>query len=545
MSNNNDKYMIKELSFDVMIDELNKTSPLQMSKKLIEYELYDQKDSIEVLNQIYKDFDDKNNVIDSLVSPMLLNVADGLIKHPKLEGTFRKTNITPSVLVNDVNSFTYSEEFRKQFNGDFYLKQAEKSHYGKFLRNFFYDIKSRTLTRKDKGLTKNEISGKDMDHVNPINHIRKKYKNNPFLYRDDLAQIIGLKENEQYEDPKLNRSKGDKTWSEYIKNAPKDEKGNILDGKGKILLTVEGQVQKLKLEEESTKAQNKEATLLMAKNIGLVAFGDLIILILKPIWFEIKDMIQNGVISGFELQTNDKIEAFILRIKRAFNYIKLNVIPVLENNIKGVFENFIGVFLSSLIDSFKGIFQKIFQIICDGFIAIKEAFKIMMKPDISASQKADAITKIIASAVVPILVFAFEESIFGFLNGTPFDFLKDVASIILSGFATTLVIWFLDQIDIFSVKDEKRMMRIKEIFELRVETIKKNTDIFESASLETLAKQKLQFKKISENMNKAIKDKLNVNDSIYQMADFMQIDLKVKSTNDFLHLLNTNEKLVI
>ena len=75
-----------------------------------------------------------------------------------------------------------------------------------------------------------------------------------------------------------------------------------------------------------------------------------------------------------------------------------------------------------------------------------------------------------------------------------------------------------------------------DIFELRIEAIKKNSDIFEKASLEALAKQKLQFRKIADNTSHAIDNNLPVNETVYQMADFMNIDLKVKSTDDFLHL---------
>lgn len=578
---NNKKYTIKELSFDVMLNDLNNTSPLQMSKKLIEYELYDQQDSIEVLNMVYEEFERKDNIIDNLVNPILLSLADGLVKHPKLNGTFRKTNVTPSRLVNEVNAFTYEQHSEKDIDNDVFLTQAEKSHYGKFQRGNFYDTKKRSVTEKEKGIIRDEtiiyenkngkikskttatiideitgeeldltragakqkgIRSADMDHVNPINSIRKKYKNNPYLYRDDLEKIVGLSENETYINTDLNGGthygKGDKTWSEYINNSSKDSEGNIIED-GKIMLTPEQQQKALELEEKATKAQNLEASKAMAKNIGLKGLGDIIILVLKPIWFEIKDMFKNGVLHGF--QTDDKIEAFLLRLKRVGKFIKNNVLNTLGDALKDVIGNFIPMIISSIANIFIGIFKKIIQIISDGFMAIKEAFKIIMKPsnEISPAQKADAITKIIVSAIVPILTFSFEETL------SKIPLIGDVATIILSGLATTLVVWILDQIDIFSVKDEKRMMRIKEIFELRIEAIKNNTDIFEKTSLETLAKQKLQFKKITNTMNRAIEDNLPVNNSIYEIANFMHIDLKVKSTNDFLDLLNNNEKLVI
>lgn len=560
---NNEKYTIKELSFDEMLNDLSNTSPLMMSKKLIEYELYDQQDSLDILNSIFQEYESRDNIIDNLVNPMLLSLADGLVKHPKLNGTFRKTDITPSKLVKEVNTFTYEQHSTKDIDNNVFLTQAEKTYYnneklgvdkdGKkynknYHRNEIYDIKSRNKTREEKGLEKDEVIGKDMDHVNPINHLRQKYQNNPYLYRDDIAELVGMSENEEYINSSLNRSKGDKTWSEYIASRPKNENGDIVDNKGNILLTKNEQEQKIKLQEETTRAQNIESAKMMTKNIGLKGLGDIIILLLKPIWFEIKDMFKNGILYGFD--TNDKIEAFLLRLKRVTKFINDNILNTLGDTLKDVLGNFIPMLISSLAKIVPEMFNKITQVISDGFMAIKEAFKIMMKPDseVSQAQKADAITKIIASAVVPILIFSFEETVLTslkFLDKTPLEFLKDVAMIILSGLATTLVVWLLDQIDLFSVKGEKRLARVKEIFELRIETIKKNTDIFEKTSIEILAKQKLQFKNIIANMNVAIDNNQNINQSVYELANFMQIDLKVKSTDEFLNLISNSKNLII
>ena len=560
---NNEKYTIKELSFDEMLNDLSNTSPLMMSKKLIEYELYDQQDSLDILNSIFQEYESRDNIIDNLVNPMLLSLADGLVKHPKLNGTFRKTDITPSKLVKEVNTFTYEQHSTKDIDNNVFLTQAEKTYYnneklgvhkdGKkynknYHRNEIYDIKTRNKTREEKGLEKDEVIGKDMDHVNPINHLRQKYQNNPYLYRDDIAELVGMSENEEYINSSLNRSKGDKTWSEYIASRPKNENGDILDNKGNILLTKNEQEQKIKLQEETTRAQNIESAKMMTKNIGLKGLGDIIILLLKPIWFEIKDMFKNGILYGFD--TNDKIEAFLLRLKRVTKFINDNILNTLGDTLKDVLGNFIPMLISSLAKIVPEMFNKITQVISDGFMAIKEAFKIMMKPDseVSQAQKADAITKIIASAVVPILIFSFVETgltCLKFLDKTPLEFLKDVAMIILSGLATTLVVWLLDQIDLFSVKGEKRLARVKEIFELRIETIKKNTDIFEKTSIEILAKQKLQFKNIIANMNVAIDNNQNINQSVYELANFMQIDLKVKSTDEFLNLISNSKNLII
>ncbi len=545
--------------------DLKGVSPLEMSKVLINYELADQHSSLEVLEKIYDEFESKTNIIDSLVNPMLLSIADGLVKHPKLNGTFRKTNITPSRLVKEVNAFHYEEDTQRLPDEDYFLTQAQKSHYSTETRDKFYDTKSRTTTEKEQGIIRDEtitytdtngevkskktatiqdyitgedldltkqgaqqkgIKSADMDHVNPINDIRKRYKNNPFLYRDDLEELVGLPENESYVNSSLNQSKGDMSWSEYIKKNPE-------------ALSKKEQKKALKLEADAKKAQEKKATELMAKNAGLKGLGDIIILLLKPLWYELKDMFANGVTSGFN--TEDKIEAFILRMKRMVGYVKTNVLPTLGDSLKDIISTFIGVLVNSIIGAFTGIFKKIVQIISDGFIAIKNAFEIMMKPssEMSSAQKADAITKIIATAIVPILTFAFEDAL------SKIPVIGDIATIIVSGIATTLVVWVLDEIDLFSVKDEKRLARVKEIFALRIEAIKQNTDIFEKQSLEILAKQKMQFEMIASRLSQGIEKNEDVNSYVMQMADFMQVDLEIKSTNDFMELLRNNEKVVI
>ena len=148
---------------------------------------------------------------------------------------------------------------------------------------------------------------------------------------------------------------------------------------------------------------------------------------------------------------------------------------------------FLNLLLNGIVNAFVGLLKKILQVIMEGFTAIVESIKIMMKPanEVSPAQKADAITKLLATTVITFLGTYFEQSILGFMNGTPLEFLKDIIIMMLTGIASTLVVWLLDQMDLFSVKGEKRLARVKEIFELRIETIKKNTDIFEKTSIES------------------------------------------------------------
>ena len=63
----------------------------------------------------------------------------------------------------------------------------------------------------------------------------------------------------------------------------------------------------------------------------------------------------------------------------------------------------------------------------------------------------------------------------------------------LSGIASTLFMLLLDQIDLFSVKAEKRRQRIEEIFDERIQDIKNATQTFNTAAIEALQTQKQQF----------------------------------------------------
>lgn len=106
-----DKDKQPELTTESIIKKLDNASPLQVSKVLIDIELYDQQSSIDVLNGIYDDFDSGAGVVDELVTPIFYNIIDASFQHPKLNKLFQpeKHNLTPSKVLNDVKSFDYNQ----------------------------------------------------------------------------------------------------------------------------------------------------------------------------------------------------------------------------------------------------------------------------------------------------------------------------------------------------------------------------------------------------------------------------------------------------
>ncbi len=144
-----------------------------------------------------------------------------------------------------------------------------------------------------------------------------------------------------------------------------------------------------------------------------------------------------------------------------------------------------------------------------------------------------------------MVVEHFENQLLGFISGTPLEPLKDILSIVVSGILSSIVVYLIDKMDLFSLDAKKRTQRIQQIFAMRVQQLKENTDAFEEASITKIAQDRLKFRTVSENMAKSIAANEDVNESVYKMADFMKIDLKIKSTDHFMDLLNKAEPLVV
>lgn len=410
------------------------------------------------------------------------------------------------------------------------------------------------------------------DHNLPLKHLFDEYKSSKALSVSDLREAAGSADNFDIISQKVNKIKLDSSWSELkhkrdsLKAKPKltvAEKqtldsleshvnqatwDNALAREAEARSAVESHLnQKVvgKLISDPKLVKNAAADAGKRAKDDLVdsGVGELIILVVKTVSFELKDMFQNGITHGTGCSSST--EAFGVRMRRALKYISNNLLNISLGSLKDAAANFVKYLLNAIVEMFVGILKKALKVITEGFNAILASIKILMGES-SAAEKADSITKLLAATVVTYIGFAFEESVLGFINKLPFgDVLSDAVMVILTGIASTVVVWLLDKMDLFSVQDEKRAARVKEIFDMRIRQIKENTDAFETAALQTLTNNKLRFRQISESMSQAIENDNNVNSSVYAMAEFMQIELKISTTDDFMHLLDSQEPLVV
>ena len=430
--------------------------------------------------------------------------------------------------------------------------------------------------KKENGLnySKSEIN---VDHQVPLKHAFDEYGQSKAITIEDLKTALNQDANFKNISGKLNTSKGKKSWSEY-KQWVENKRSRLEDKKKNGTLSAKEQQElkdlptdttlknAIKAEKEAKSAIESELNKSVVKNftkdtklgkeltkeaygqakdeLKQKGIGELIILIIKPIFFELSDTFKNGVLHG--LDTDSKLEAIGLRFQRAYRYVLGNIHHIGFDVIKDALKNFIKYLINAIINMFVGMLKKALKIITEGFSAIIQSVKILMS-DSTPAQKADAITKLLATTVVTYVSFAFEEAIAPYVEMIPVigEYLKDAAGILVSGIGSTVVVWLLDQADIFSTKAELRTKRVKEVFELRIQQIKENTDVFEQASIEKLAKDRLQFRFLSEQLAKSIEDNQDVNSDVEEIADFMKIDLKIKSNDDFMTLLENNKTLEI
>ncbi|MBB1441297.1 DNA repair protein, partial [Shewanella sp. SG41-4] len=109
MMDKNKGYQIPELSSEDIVNRLEGCSPLQASKVLLDVELHDQRDSLEVLNEIETAMrNQKVGIGEALIQPILLSVCDGLISHPKL--ALSKKGLTSTRLVSELQAFSYDSK---------------------------------------------------------------------------------------------------------------------------------------------------------------------------------------------------------------------------------------------------------------------------------------------------------------------------------------------------------------------------------------------------------------------------------------------------
>ena len=343
------------------------------------------------------------------------------------------------------------------------------------------------------------------------------------------------------------------TNSEFVDDQRKREK----EGRPNLGISEEAKENMLQMEKDAQKNINKDANKAILNNItgqGIgntgeiwrtstknaanqskdYVVGNVILFIIKPLYFEISDIFVNGLKEG--VNADSTIKAFRIRFGRVKDYVLKNALAFLGNNVWEFVKGLVSSLIEGIISLFIGIFKQVLKVIKEGIKVFVQAGKVLFGKEASkmtSAQKGDAIIKILGGSVIAICGIGIE----ALLNkiGVP-DPWSVVLSTMLSGIVSTLFMLLLDKIDLFSVKAEKRRQRIEEIFEERIKEIGKAEKTYDFAAMETMRCQRLQFVAIE----KIIKDGIDahnidsINNGLFALASFMHVDLGYKNQSEFV-----------
>lgn len=634
------------------IEELEYASPLEISRLLQEMELYDEKTSQEVLDEVYEKFDSAEHLEDEVLKPVFMSVIDGLLEATAGGRAARKKGLTASRVVEECTSFSYDDLGDSHINVNGYTeykninhneieyqiqlekwkrdgKKGDKPQYNgsvnsnstqEYVRSNLEDSSAmndyKEKQRHGEKKIKDEYTGKDNlyvsqnnmpdnyndethrkqaqpDHIVPLKQLHEQYKHNYALDDSDLKRIANSESNLAITSAEINQVKRDMTNKQYIEWM--DEHGKPLDENTKKIM--------LQKQKEATKAIESDVNKTVAENLvgkGQVdekamknavnqfkenngqaptdeqrnqieqnlikkktteirgtavknatsqakdyAVGNIILFIVKPIYYEISDIFKNGLKEGVGADSGS--QALGIRFTRVKKYVMTHAKAFFGDSILDFVKGFVSSLIEGIISLFVGMLKQVLKILKEGVKIIVGSVQILFGKNakaMSPAQKGDAIIKLIGGSVIAISGVALESLLNKIGIGDPWSV---VLSTMLSGIASALFMYILDKADLFSTKAEKRYERIKEIFDERIKDVQEATELFDRVALETMKEQRLQFESIQEEINTGLEsnDIDSINTGLYKLADFMKVDLQYSNTKEFCDYMDSEEVLVL
>lgn len=585
------------------LEELSQASPFEITRHLEKFELYDKKSSQEIIDEVYVEFKSGEHMTDSVIKPVFMSVIDGLLEATSAGKKARKKGLTASRVLEECESFKYegqqdgrsidgyteyknareyTKEYGRENRNDYdrekyedktnmknYKKKAvEKNKGSKLLRDEYQDEKNLYPYRNNPDQRRNDNKydyQAEPDHIVPLKQLHSQFKGNYALSDTEIKNIANIDDNLALTSGELNGKKLDCSNSEFIKKQKKlKKKGNTY-----FEMDEETKARMIQMEKDAQKKTNSEANKTVLNNLSGKGNGgrdrtkkiygkatgdaakqakdnavcNLILFIVKPLYFEINDIFKNGVASG--VNAGSTIEGLKIRFDRVKTFVIKNAKDLIGDNFWEFAKGFISSLIEGIISLFVGMFKQVLKLIKEGIKIFVQSSKILFGQDSrnrSTAEKGDAIIKILGGSVIAIAGIGIEALLNKIGIGEPWSI---VLSTMLSGIASALFMYLLDKADLFSVRAEKRRDRINEIFEERIKDIQNATSEYNVVAIETLRKQREEFEKINSDIVQGLDTNNidNINQGLYKMADFFKVDLPYSNTDEFVDYFDSDEAI--
>ncbi|WP_245805771.1 DNA repair protein [Bacillus alkalicellulosilyticus] len=574
------------------LEQLSTASPLEITRTLEQFELYDMKSSQEVIDEIYTEFQKGENLEKGVLMPVMMSVINGLLEATKAGRSARKKGLTASRIIEECEQFSYNDKPDNSTNVNAYTEfknvqettkkrgtvnanmtqEYERNNYEdkkamdrykdgkvvgeKSLVDEYTGKRNLYLKRNDPNKRYNDDTYRQQaqpDHIVPLKQVHDRLSSNYALDDADIKKISNIEDNFAVTSANINQTKGKRTNAEYIKHmeekgTPVDEitKANMLKMQKQAERKIDAQANKFiakNLMDKTDKGKDirNETAGVAANQAKEYAIGNLILFIVKPIYFELKDGFKNGLTKG--VNASSALEALSIRFGRIKKHVIENASSFIGDNMWEFVKGFISSLIEGIISLFVGIFKQVLRLLKEGIKIFMQSAKILFGKDakeMTPSQKGEAIIKIIGGSVLAIAGIGIETLLNKIGIGEPWSI---VLATLLSGIASALFMYLLDKVDLFSVKAEQRRDRIAEIFTERIQDIKEVSEEFNVVAIQTLRKQYVQFEDIQSGIQSALATENldSLNSGLYRMADFFKIELPYRNTDEFVDYFDSQD----
>ena len=216
-----------------MIEQLSEAKPLEIGKRLQEIELYERKDTLKVIDEVYEEFSSGAHMEETVLQPVFCSIIDGLLEAFPAGRKSRKKGLTASRIYQECKHFSYDTEQYHGADPDGYVeyKNARENtreygdkKRGKYDRSIYDDDSKRKYKKyavddnKGRINLKDEYTGKrniyayqsnpdlrrndsthryqaQVDHITPLEKVHEQYKSNYGLSDTDIARIANSDDN--------------------------------------------------------------------------------------------------------------------------------------------------------------------------------------------------------------------------------------------------------------------------------------------------------------------------------------------------------------
>ena len=450
--------------------------------------------------------------------------------------------------------------------------------------------------------------GAQTDHIIPAEKVHEQLRGNMALNDEDVKIIANDAENFALTSGPLNKSKGNKLnenvekfhgeplpddvketmkrkseiAQEHINNTANQAVSKTLTFQGNVKITTEDRARIVrekkrleaqfekehgrkpkreeriainsKAEEKITKNLQVKKAVNTYKNVGTAAvnqskdfaIGNLVLCLLKPIYYEVHDIFKNGL-KAKNLHAGSNIDAIKLRFKRVKDYIFSHIKEIVQGNLTDFIKSLVSSFIEGIIDCFVGMVKKAIKIVKEGIKIFVKAYKILWGKDgegLTDRQKWDAVIKMIGASIGVLAGIGIEAVLQSF--AIPKILLVPVSTF-LGGVITAVFMYVLDKADLFSTKSEQRRNAIIKIFDARIAEIKGATEAMNTSAIEVLNEQRKCYDNISAAMKNAINTKnyVELNSQLFVMAKFFSIELPYSNSDEFVKHYDSVRELVL